>query len=348
MFRFFSLFFMNTVSQSSLSRLFSGNFLSTLLWVSFVLCSFFSTSFVSFASEECTENCVHPRGGSNPLVVEALRQETYKMRALAQAQPVVEYSFEKYSRSEETPLSSVSSPLVMPYPEDILTLGEVEAQKKAEEIREKVEIVSPIIDKNLQGVGFQTQFSDIEESVYKKEIIAFEGLNVVSGREEAFFQPSESINRAEAVKVATLVASIKVVEPEDQEPSPYADVPEGHWSVPYFRSALQNSFITLVPEISPSAPVSVQESLLLYESSTRVPADVLGAFFPEQKRSENITREEFIGLSFFVVQALRKEDEGYVAPSEQLNGDEYSASDRIPDERFRSTVLESLFYTPLK
>lgn len=339
---------MNAVSQSSANRFFSESFASIVSGVVIASCSVFSVPVVSFASEECTQNCVQPRGGSNPLVVEALRQETYQMRALAQSQPVVEYSFEKYNSSQTAPLSPLSSPEVMPYPEDILTIGEVEAQKKAEEIREEIAIITPVIEKDLQGAGFQTQFADIEESVYDKEIVVLESLNVVSGREQERFKPYQPINRAEAVKIATLVASVEVAEPENEDVSPYADVPQNHWSVPYFQSALQNSFITAVPQISPSAPVSVQESLLLYESSTRVPADVLGAFFPEQKKSQNITREEFVGLSFFVIQALRKEDEDYIGPSEQLNGEKYSVSVRFPDQEIRSTALQSLFRTPAR
>lgn len=200
----------------------------------------------------------------------------------------------------------------------------------------------------MQAVGFETQFTDIEESIYKKEIVVMDALNVVSGQEKQSFAPAVPINRAEAVKVATLVANVEVKEPQKEEDSPYVDVSKDHWSVPYFQSALTNSFISAVPEITPSAPVSVQEALLLYESSTRVSADVLDQFFPEQKKQDAITREEFIGLSFFVIQAIRKEDEEYIGPSEQLNGSQYSASSRIPDETVRSSVLQSLFSPSLE
>lgn len=295
---------------------------------------------IIYCSNTITENCTkRGSGGSNPLVVEQLRQETYRMRALAAEQKVPSSS--EIETVHQTPVSI--TPEVIPYPENFLTIGEQKEQEAKKNLQENIEKNIASKTEQLKQQGFETRFSDIEESKYKDDIILLEAMNVVAGQEEGIFNPTENINRVEATKIVTLINGYT---PSENSSSSYSDIPEDHWSVPYLESAITAEIINPIDELNPEKPVTIEEAFFIYNWSTGIDMEILKDITPEYRNNpgssfenidsiayEPITREEFTSLSVLVMETLWQTDESYSGPAEQLTEDKYSAYGSIPVNR---------------
>ena len=73
-------------------------------------------------------------------------------------------------------------------------------------------------------------------------------MNIVEGRSEGVFDPNGTINRAEIVKIITLLFDIDVPDPEDVEDDPCPDVDQNMWYAPYFQAAVDNGIVEGYPD----------------------------------------------------------------------------------------------------
>jgi len=91
-------------------------------------------------------------------------------------------------------------------------------------------------------------FSDVPESHYAHKAIEFLKKNgVINGYEDGTFQPNKAVNRAEAIKMIT-----GPLIDQDQlalvTGTPFDDVPDGAWYLPYVEAARQNNIIDGPPK----------------------------------------------------------------------------------------------------
>lgn len=306
-------------------------------------------------------------GGSNPLVVQALIEETYRNRAMQAAEEASnegDTDGSDYSQETITPMQTV-----MPYPENIKTLGDVLREQQEEE-DEKRNISQSEVERFTQEVLISsmeentctTQFQDIEESAYGIDITVLDCMNVVSGRSDTYFEPGESINRKEAIKMAILVSGEEV---EVSTTSSFTDIDSLDWSVSYTETANDKNIIFADESgaLGGEKPLTHEEALGLYLNATRVGisleegevemplygpylesngSDVLITEYSfGSEVGEYITREEFSALSVSIMSALFAKDEEYMGPTQELSGEGFSASRTEPQER--SEIFPALF-----
>lgn len=309
---------------------------------------------IVLCSESNIEGCVTHRGtgGSNPLVVKQLRQETYDARARAtfEAQRIESNTEEKIRTLPTPPVA------VIPYPENFKTIGEVEAElaaleeeKNAQALSDEISLLYSEIEEN----NFSSQFIDIEENKNKESITILDALNIVSGREDGKYFPDEALTRKEAVKISLLISGKR---PVISKTSSVKDIDDNDWSVPYIEAAINEKMIYIDTEsnFEGEEAVFAEEALALYLNTTNisvqfsnkefeetfskyaeyansVSADSIITQYSPNFKDEIITRGEFAELSLYFLQVLRQE-EGY-EPSEQLMGPQYSASQKEKNNR---------------
>ncbi len=297
-------------------------------------------------------------GGSNPLVVARLRAE-----GLARQKKLAEQEAVKRLPEPSVVINSLDSRYntqeLPPYIPDFKTIGDVQAELTAvvmeEELIEKSERLTSIIESS----DFTTQFSDIENSNHKDDIIILDALNIISGRENTKFKPNERVTRKEAIKISALISGKDIYERND---SSVADIDSSDWSVPYVESLIDNDIISLDSEktLEGDLPLTADEAFVLYLLTARVCIDFDEKAFPfysafkgnyssdieishyetDLVEGEKITREDFVELSIQVLNALSVRPD--YSPAVQLLGRQYSASQRLDEEYSVRSVLREV------
>ncbi len=341
----------------------------TAFLVSFVV--LFSGMLSSVVSAEIVEEVpvqqVQGSGGSNPLVVARLRAEGLErqkklaeeeaLRALEEKEKGVEQSDSRYAVQE-----------LPEYIPDFKTIGDVKAEQEAklqaelalqavvteQTLTEKRENLSRLIESS----DFSTQFSDIDDSDQKESIVILDALNIVSGRENTKFKPSESITRKEAIKISTLVSGDEIVV---RTSSSVADIDDSDWSVPYVEALIEDEIIHLdgAGNLEGDLALTVDEAFALYLLTAGVCIEVDETVFPlysgfaknyssdviisdyktDAVEGIEMSREDFAQLSVDIFNVLSLTVD--YSPSVQLLGEQYSASQVVEEESLlREKLLE--------
>lgn len=93
------------------------------------------------------------------------------------------------------------------------------------------------------SVSAAQSFSDLPPTDAAYEAAEYlKANNIISGYSDGTFKPAKKVNRAEALKI--IVAPL--VDPNDLKTvsqTPFSDIPEGSWYLPYVEVARQNSII---------------------------------------------------------------------------------------------------------
>lgn len=338
---------------------FLSSLTSVIIGVLFTASSAYSQVVISNSSANtCTminNQCVYEnkRGGSDPLVVEQLRQETYRNREYASILSTFEIERMNEVQDEEQNIASKNSPLptIIPYPENFKTIGQIAKEKEEQEKNITTTTLSDEIAKlakEAETNKCSSQFSDITGNKNKKNIEILECMNIVSGRENGKFFPDAAITRKEAIKISLLVTGKKI---KKTSISSVADIDNSDWSVPYIETAKEKKYIYVNIENKLEGDLEVQtdEALALYLSLTKIGVEAsvkteekmteiykdFKKFIKPQKiitdyeiENEIMTRGEFTELSLYILQILRREEE--FEPTQQLNGKQYSASQSEP------------------
>lgn len=114
-------------------------------------------------------------------------------------------------------------------------------------------------------------YSDVSDSYAAKEIAALSAAGILNGFEDGTFRPLESVNRAQFAKV--MAAALKL-EPNAQQASHFADIPQDAWYAGYV-GALVNEGITEGTEadqFSPDKSVSREELAVFFVRSMKLEA----------------------------------------------------------------------------
>ena len=78
------------------------------------------------------------------------------------------------------------------------------------------------------NVPVHAEYSDIDDSKFKNDIIELKRIGVIKGYPDGLFRPYENISKAEFV---SLIATITGMKTNDDTQSLYIDIPQEHWAI---------------------------------------------------------------------------------------------------------------------
>jgi len=320
-----------------------------------------TVSFSSVSADQVIEPLevqeVRGTGGSNPLVVAKLRAEGLERQKKIEAERLKiaadrweSQNFPPLTISPKNTFGSRYDTQVLPeYIPDFKTIGDVKAEQSSivsqDKLQEKEEELMLVVASS----DFTTQFSDIENSTQNQSIVLLDALNIISGRENTQFKPQEKITRKEVIKISTLISGL-VVAP--RKSSSVSDIDVSDWSVPYVESARENGVINLNSDnnLEGDLAVTAGEAFAIYLLSANVCIDLDKAVFAQYSdfktnfsadivitnyvtdllESDELTRADFAKISTDMLTALSSISD--YAPTEQLIGSQYSASQSSKEE----------------
>ncbi len=91
-----------------------------------------------------------------------------------------------------------------------------------------------------EGIPADKPFPDVpRDEWFSPYVFKAKNLGVIKGTAEGYFEPTRTVNRAEALKMLILVNGIQLEQPEK---SPYLDIGADEWFASYFAFAKNNNF----------------------------------------------------------------------------------------------------------
>lgn len=147
------------------------------------------------------------------------------------------------------------------------------------------------------GIAAEADFKDVPSSHFASQAIIYvKQQGIMAGYPDGTFQPDRMINRAEALKIIT-TALIPENEKKKVAGSPFADVPDGAWYLPYVDWAAQGGKIIdgppKKPKFFPDRSVTKAEFIKMFVASRTIDANSFGDIIIPLSSDVKNTKEWF-------------------------------------------------------
>lgn len=128
--------------------------------------------------------------------------------------------------------------------------GYADGSFKSESTVNRAELMKILIGDSLPSGTYENCFKDVHQEWFAPYICYGKGQGWVNGYEDDTFKPSQTVNRAEAIKMAIEVFDIEL--PETVEIDPYTDTDKDIWFAPYVSIAKSKNLLSVNTHYQPS------------------------------------------------------------------------------------------------